>query len=416
MGDAWGVLPASQPKTDESRDWAGTWLAGGMSDALRAMHLPQPAGACDEPETCDGLSPTCPEDAFTPATTECRASAGVCDVAENCPGDAAACPTDVFKPATTECRASAGVCDVAENCPGDAAACPTDVFKPATTECRASAGVCDVAENCPGDAAACPTDVFKPATTECRASAGVCDVAENCPGNVAACPTDVFKPATTECRASAGVCDEAENCPGNAATCPEDAFKPATHTCRAAVNAWWVVPAPRLHSHAASGMPVAAHGRHCALPIPCLPSAACSDKAELCTGSSVSCPDDKVLRDRAKGFKCGKTCFFCGIPEELTFEQKKNDLTKPTKTTTGLGSCNMGACEDFIFLPASSPYCTGCVQTTCPPNLAGKRQGLSNIEHAQCISSDATNWRWNCVNKQEGTFTGEVCPQRSWYA
>src|SRR5262245_49058414 len=44
------------------------------------------AGTCDVPETCDGISPTCPADAFQPATFQCRPPAGVCDVAENCDG------------------------------------------------------------------------------------------------------------------------------------------------------------------------------------------------------------------------------------------------------------------------------------------------------------------------------------------
>jgi hypothetical protein len=33
------------------------------------------------------------------------------------------------------------------------------------------------------------------------------------------------------------------------------------------------------------------------------------DEEEFCTGSSNDCPAD-IYRDKAKGFKCGRDCYF----------------------------------------------------------------------------------------------------------
>lgn len=50
------------------------------------------AGPCDVEEVCDGVSPTCPPDAFKPAGTSCgSASSSVCDGPDRCTGSSVAC-------------------------------------------------------------------------------------------------------------------------------------------------------------------------------------------------------------------------------------------------------------------------------------------------------------------------------------
>src|SRR5204863_291255 len=86
---------------------------------------------------------------------------------------------------------------------------------------------------------------------------GQCDVAELCTGSAGTCPVDVFKSSATPCTGTSqgGACDDdaADHCSGSADTCL-DAFKASTVTCR--------------------------------------PSTGQCDVAELCTGSSGTCPID----------------------------------------------------------------------------------------------------------------------------
>jgi len=62
-----------------------------------------PTGDCDIEESCDGVSPECPRDAFSPNVTVCRPAADECDVLEYCTGSSAECPTDEFQPVGTDC-------------------------------------------------------------------------------------------------------------------------------------------------------------------------------------------------------------------------------------------------------------------------------------------------------------------------
>jgi len=126
--------------------------------------------------------------------------------------------------AGTVCRAPAGLCDVPEVCDGVSAACPADKYAPATTVCRTAAGDCDIAESCSGSSPACPDDAFLTKGAVCRVAAGPCDLAESCSGTDATCPADGMAPAGTICRASTDTnqCDPAETCTGTAVTCPAD--------------------------------------------------------------------------------------------------------------------------------------------------------------------------------------------------
>lgn len=74
-----------------------------------------------------------------------------------------------------------------------------------------------------------------------------------------------------------------------------------------------------------------------------------------------------------QAFKCGRVCFFCGMPD--TTQQgvalaeanispldalKSNELT-PLKNTWALGSCNMGACDSFVILKPGMPGYENCM-------------------------------------------------------
>ncbi len=170
------------------------------------------AGDCDVPESCDGVTDTCPPDLKSNAP--CRAAAGACDISESCDGVSNDCPPDAFQPATVECRSSIGACDAAENCTGASASCPTDAFEPSTTVCRSSEGMCDPAETCTGTSPTCPPDLKSSAV--CRPSAGACDVPESCDGVGNDCPTDLAAQDGTPCN-DGDVCTRIDAC--HAGTC-----------------------------------------------------------------------------------------------------------------------------------------------------------------------------------------------------
>jgi hypothetical protein len=216
---------------------AGGSSANGSCEAASAgTTCRSAAGACDAPEQCDGVSISCPADAFQPSSTECRPQVSTCDQADFCTGFSPLCPVDVVAPGGTLCRGAGSICDAPEFCDGVNNACPADSFASAGTLCRGAAGRCDAAEFCTGASAACPADAFAPPTTLCRGSAGICDAAEFCTGTSNACPADGFAPAGTLCRGAAGICDAEEFCTGASNACPADAFTPSGTLCRGSVD------------------------------------------------------------------------------------------------------------------------------------------------------------------------------------
>lgn len=179
------------------------------------------AGACDEPDWCDGVSKDCPADELKPAGYVCRWGGGECDQLEYCDGGSAICPPDGFAAAGLPCSTDDKVC-TDDVCSGTGLGCQ-HVPKAAGTECRAANGECDVAETCDGSDDDCPADTFQPPTVECRASAGDCDSAEHCSGTSATCPADSKQPAGFVCRDTGGnTCDAEEVCDGTSDACPAD--------------------------------------------------------------------------------------------------------------------------------------------------------------------------------------------------
>lgn len=102
------------------------------------------------------------------------------------------------------CRTSAGICDIAESCTGVTPECPSDAFVPASEVCRAAVDDCDAAETCEGASASCPPDELRASGAVCREALGPCDVAERCTGSVAACPADGLVTNTSVCTDACG--------------------------------------------------------------------------------------------------------------------------------------------------------------------------------------------------------------------
>ena len=96
------------------------------------------SGACDVPETCNGVNGFCPANFFVSEGTECRGSTDACDPAEACTGTSGACPADIQDPDGD----GDGVCDPLDNCVDDANALQEDVDFDL---------VGDVCDNCPDD-------------------------------------------------------------------------------------------------------------------------------------------------------------------------------------------------------------------------------------------------------------------------
>ena len=71
-----------------------------------------PAGVCDVPESCDGVTDNCPPDLFMPATTICREAVNICDIIDLCTGSGAFCTADAMQPDTD----SDAACDLIDNC------------------------------------------------------------------------------------------------------------------------------------------------------------------------------------------------------------------------------------------------------------------------------------------------------------
>lgn len=221
------------------------------------------AGDCDAPEVCDGVSATCPDDGFLPATEGCRESQGLCDPAETCTGDSAACPVNALLAAGESCRAADGLCDKEDVCDGASPECP-DAVQPAASECRRTTKLCDVVDTCDGVSKDCPDEV-RQAGHPCRNADPTkpCDAADTCDGVSPDCTDQVkakdvlcgaaepgkdcdrvdlcdgtskncadrVEPAGTVCRADRGECDFAETCNGSSKNCPADVTEPNGVAC-----------------------------------------------------------------------------------------------------------------------------------------------------------------------------------------
>ncbi|TMA71828.1 MAG: hypothetical protein E6J77_25775, partial [Deltaproteobacteria bacterium] len=186
-------------------------------------------------------------------------------------GTAGSCCTTTctFKTNGTACTDDGNVCTT-DLCNGASNICQHAPGNAGTTCRPVASGGCDVAETCTGSSSTCPNDAFQLSTFVCRSAANECDIQETCPGNSATCPGDTVKASGTACTDDGNVCTT-DLCNGTSGA-PACVHAPGNSgtTCRAAAN-------------------------EC-------------DNAELCTGSSSTCPNDTV---KASGTACtddGNVC------------------------------------------------------------------------------------------------------------
>jgi hypothetical protein len=148
------LAPAGTPCASSACNGLGSCVACTSGERCRP-----PGDGCALGEIdCSTGSAVCVASGPAPAGTPCRPSAGECDVAEACDGVSTTCPDDAFLDASRVCRAAVAACDAAERCTGTSPGCPADAVLAAGTECRPTAAPCDGAERCDGASLACPAD------------------------------------------------------------------------------------------------------------------------------------------------------------------------------------------------------------------------------------------------------------------
>ncbi|MEM6956096.1 MAG: hypothetical protein AAF645_10420 [Myxococcota bacterium] len=277
------------------------------------------AGPCDQPESCDGVSATCPPDGFLPATTACRAAASECDAAEFCTGANPACPADEAQPFGTPC--SRGFCDglsCVSTCESDAPCSLGDPCIVGAIDCAGGVPTCTATGDLAPDGTSCGTPIIgewsacvyesdcgetgmrermvgtpmcnsgactETSTIETDSSACLrdtegqaCDGGPNCIAGTCGGRTPgpcTGQPPGTVCRASTGVCDVAEACDGASDACPPDDFRSSETICRSSAGECDVQETCTGDSAACPTDGLAPRGTPC--------------RGGMCTGSSISC-------------------------------------------------------------------------------------------------------------------------------
>ncbi|MFK8002308.1 MAG: hypothetical protein AB8H86_22115 [Polyangiales bacterium] len=177
-GDDAGPGEDAGPETDGGTD-AGPQMDAGpaVCDAACDTGNPCELGAFN----CDTGEPVC--EAVGPATegTACREVEGECDVPETCDGVSMECPENARVEAGSACREASDVCDVTETCDGTSPACPIDAFAATGTTCPAGfcdgSGVCS--DSCTPGAACDPGVLCRVGTVDCSGGAPSCELAGN---------------------------------------------------------------------------------------------------------------------------------------------------------------------------------------------------------------------------------------------
>lgn len=325
---------------------------------------------CDPEEHCTGVSADCPNDEFASSGTICRESFGPCDIEETCSGDKPDCPDDLFKEATFKCgnasKLEGNECDSDDFCTGSSAECP-DSYKPLGFVCKSKDQnddhLCQKDATCSGTTAQCPDGEIEENGVVCRESQGLCDIPEYCNGTSLDCPSDIIKTSNVQCQASSGPCEEDSYCDGTSTECPENGYLPSTKKCR---DSNGPCDKPEYCSGHSSECP---QNSYLSSQTMCRSSSTGCDEPEYCTGKSGECPKD-IHRDRAYGFQCGISLYFCGVNSkaELTFR-------------SGVGvfaNFVFESFRDFYALPW--PYCLDvCLPKKCPNG-----KDMINYYEAQC--------------------------------
>jgi hypothetical protein len=252
---------------------------------------------CRNPGSNCGAHPAVPDgmacDDLNACTTGNTCNAGLCGTA-NASGSV--------------CRAAVGECDVAETCPGARAACPADAVAPSATVCRSAAANCDVAETCDGTTKLCPLDQFQPTGTSCRPATDECDIGDVCTGATPACPIDLKQSGGTPCTDEGNLCTT-DQCGGTVTmgngVCEHPAGN-AGAVCRPSAGA---CDAAEMCTGSSTTCPTDAFASSTVV---CRPSEGACDTAESCTGSGATCPADAK---QPSGTECRASAGTCDVAE-----------------------------------------------------------------------------------------------------
>ncbi|MCG8419087.1 MAG: hypothetical protein MJE77_14220 [Proteobacteria bacterium] len=348
-------------------------------------------GLCDEAETCDGASPTCPiADLFTAANSVCRPAQGPCDVAEVCTGISPACPSDALVAAGASCRGASDLCDAEETCTGTSPACPTDLLASAGTPCRPSTGLCDPVETCTGNSALCPAD--NATAEQCPHGCGSCtggdvvvDVGsydEHWPGEVIVADSTGARIAYGDVIIGGGPavlgvsCTQGADCASGLCVdgvCCDDLCAGDCESCVVADRVGFCSPRP------ADTL--------------CRSSAGLCDAAETCDGTARSCPADGFF---ASGVECRATTGPCDVAEVCT----GGSAHCPSDQLLAMGTiCSAGTTE------CESRTCDGA-SSACP--VAHAAAGTQCSIGGQCSEGGECDGLGSC------TATGEVARAGTW--
>ncbi len=344
------------------------------------------AGACDVAETCDGTALTCPADALAPSTTVCRAAAGECDAAETCTGTSASCPADSKKASGTACTDDGNPC-TQDTCDGSAITCQHPVGN-AGTVCRASAGACDVAETCTGTSATCPADGFATASTVCRAAGGECDLAETCTGTSASCPADSKKTSGTACTDDGNVCTK-DQCDGSNVLCQHPAGNAGT-VCRGSTGICDVAEVCTGTSTTCPADGKAPNGTTCSDGNACTTGDSC--QSGTCTGTAVTCTAQDQCHTAGT---CNPSTGVCSNPVLAN----GTTCSDGNACTTG-DSCQSGTCTGTAVTCTAQDQCHSagtCNQSTGVCSNPVLANGTTCSDGNACTTGDSC---------QSGTCTG----------
>jgi hypothetical protein len=326
--------------------------AGGLGycDPIAAGADPDNECATENPSTC-GTTGVCSGSrscTLYASGTVCRASAEVCDIAETCAGSGAACPTDSFLSSSTECGAAVGDCDVSDFCTGSSAACPADAIRPNGYVCAVEPGQCDADDTCDGTTKTC-NEVYAISGTTCDDGL-YCNVNEVCNGNgncgggtarscsgndisgIATCDNDPDNIHYTwdSRNAFTSTCDEnANECPTGSLTINHQT--PTIGVC--GVVCLTNDDCDSLDTSCGDGVcntnTYICEQQFKSAGTTCREADGVCDVAEVCTGSSATCPDDGVKPNtevcRTSGGTCDVADYCDGVNKECTADIKQSN-------------------------------------------------------------------------------------------
>ena len=186
----------------------------------------------------------------------------------------------------------------------------------------------------------------KSAGTLCRESAGECDIAESCTGTSEKCPNDVKAPAETACPNDGNACTR-DVCDGTSILCTHPAGN-AGAICNASHGDCDPAEQCTGTSTTCPRDRLTPAGTECRAEVAGVDGAKSCDIAEECDGEHPTCPDDSFLSTHTE---CRVSVSECDLTESCPgngalcpADAKKADLTDCTG-----GKCFGGMCDNSWY-------------------------------------------------------------------